>query len=82
MPSNLLIKHTLCELFYTSPNFSQPSSRIALVYQSVCSRTIADRLQYGWMAEKNWSSTSYRLFSLWSCNIPWHVASIAASVLR
>ena len=26
------------------PNFSQPSSRIALVYQSVCSRMIADRL--------------------------------------
>ena len=26
------------------PNFSHPSSRIALVYQSFCSHTIADRL--------------------------------------
>ena len=36
---------------HTRPNFSQPSSRIALVYQSVCSRTIADRLQYDWITE-------------------------------
>ena len=35
------------------PNFSQPSSRIALVYQSFFSRTIADRLYYDWMVEKN-----------------------------
>ena len=28
------------------PNFLQPSSRIALVFQSACSRTIADRLCY------------------------------------
>ena len=41
------------------PNFSQPSSCIALVYQSACSRTIADRLLYDWIAEKkNWSSGS------------------------
>ena len=32
--------------------FSQPSSRIGLVYQSVCSRTIADRLYYNRIAEK------------------------------
>ena len=31
---------------YTRPNFSQPSSRIALVNQSFCSHTIADRLLY------------------------------------
>ena len=37
----------------TRPNFSQPSSRIALVYQSFCSRTIADRLLYDGIAEKN-----------------------------
>ena len=36
----------------TRPNFSQPSSRIAFVYQSFCSRTIADRLLYDWIAEK------------------------------
>ena len=34
------------------PKFIQSSSRIALVYQSVCSRTIADRLQYNWIAKK------------------------------
>ena len=37
----------------TSPNFSQPSSRMALVYQSFFSRMIADRLLYDWIAEKN-----------------------------
>ena len=36
----------------TRPNFSQPSSRIALVYQSFCSRMIADRLLYDWITEK------------------------------
>ena len=35
------------------PNFSQPSSLIALVYQSVSSRTITDRLLYDWIAETN-----------------------------
>ena len=33
--------------------FFQASSRIALVYQSVCSRTIADRLYSDWIVEKN-----------------------------
>ena len=41
----------------TRPNFSQPSCHIALIYQSVCSCTIVDRLLYDWIAEKNWSST-------------------------
>ena len=36
----------------TRPNFSPPISRIALVYQSFCSRTVEDRLQYDWIAEK------------------------------
>ena len=31
--------------------FSHPSSRITLVYQSFCYRTIADRLYYDWIAE-------------------------------
>ena len=37
----------------TRPNFYQPFSRIALVYQLFCSRKIADRLLYDWIAEKN-----------------------------
>ena len=37
---------------HTRPKFSQPSSRFALVYQLVCSRTTADRLYYDWIAEK------------------------------
>ena len=41
----------------TRPIFSQPSSRIALAYQSVCSRTITDRLYSDWIAEKNWTGT-------------------------
>ena len=36
-----------------SPNFFPPSSCIALIYQSFCSCTVADRLQYDWMAEKS-----------------------------
>ena len=36
----------------TRPNFSQPSSRIALVYQSFCSHTIADWLLYDWITKK------------------------------
>ena len=32
--------------------FSLPSSRIDLVYQSFCSRTIADRLYSDWFEEK------------------------------
>ena len=34
------------------PNFSQPSSCIALVYRSFFSRTIANQLLYDWIAEK------------------------------
>ena len=45
------------EAAHTRPNFSQPSSRIALIYQSFVSRTTADRLYYDWIAEKNWSSS-------------------------
>ena len=37
----------------TRPNFSHPSSRFAVVYQSFCSRMIADRLYYDWIAGKN-----------------------------
>ena len=32
------------KLELTRPNFARPSSRIALVYQFFCSRTIADQL--------------------------------------
>ena len=42
-------------IMHTRPNLSQPSSRFGLVYQSVCSRTIANILNYDWIAEKNWS---------------------------
>ena len=34
------------------PNFSQPSSRIALVFQLVWSRTIVDLLYYDWITRK------------------------------
>ena len=37
----------------TRPNFSQPFSRFAVVYQSVCCRTITDRLQYDCIRGKN-----------------------------
>ena len=37
-----------------------PSSRIALVYQSVCSRTIADQLLYDWITEKKVCSRSQK----------------------
>ena len=37
---------------HTRPNFSQSSSRIALVYQLVCSRTIADWRYSDWIADK------------------------------
>ena len=37
----------------TRPNIFHPSSRFAVVYQSFCSRTTADRLYYDWIAEKN-----------------------------
>ena len=37
----------------TRPNFFEPCSHIALIYQSFCCRTIADRLFYNWIAEKN-----------------------------
>ena len=39
------------QLFLTRPNFLQPSSHIALVYQSVCSGTMADQLYYDWIAK-------------------------------
>ena len=45
------------------PNFSYPSSPISLAYQSVCSCSRANQLQYDWIAEKNgrdWSNFSYR----------------------
>ena len=35
---------TTSSIWITRPNISQPSSRITLIYHSVCSRTIADRL--------------------------------------
>ena len=41
---------------FTRSNFYQPSSHIALVYQSFCCRTIADRLYYDWIAEKIWTT--------------------------
>ena len=34
-------------------HFSEPSSHIALVFQSFCSRTIADRIYYNRIAEKD-----------------------------
>ena len=37
----------------TRATYFQPSSCIALIYQSTRSCTIADRLQYEWAAEKN-----------------------------
>ena len=37
-------------MHYTHTNFSQPSNRIALVYQAVYSRTVADQLYYDWIA--------------------------------
>ena len=35
------------------PIFFQASFRIALVYQSICCRTITNRLYYNWIDEKN-----------------------------
>ena len=40
-------------LLSTHPNFSHPSGRIALVYQSFCSHAIADQLYYDWIVEQN-----------------------------
>ena len=37
------------------PNFYSPFSRIALVFLSVCSRTIVDRIYYDRIALKNWT---------------------------
>ena len=44
-----------CFTFPTRSNFSQASSRIALIYQSVCCRTIADRLQNDGIAQFFWT---------------------------
>ena len=44
-------KHVLVRS--TRQKFSQPSSCIALVYQSFCSRAIADRLYSDWIVQKN-----------------------------
>ena len=41
--------------FNPRSNFSQPSSGIALAYQSFCSRRIVDRLYCNWIAEKIWT---------------------------
>ena len=46
---------------------TDPSSRIALVYQSFCCRTIADRLNYDWIAEKNPDGNSAPLLHPVSC---------------
>ena len=52
------------------PNFFQSSSCIALVYQSFCSRTIADQLYYDRIAEFFWSSGCSRV----------HVRSLALPI--
>ena len=44
---------------HTRLNLFQLSSRIALVFQSVCSRTITDRLYYDWVAEYIWTGNKY-----------------------
>ena len=48
----------------THPIFSQLSSGIALVFQSVSSRTIADRLYYNWSGI--WSSTRWTFQNTWT----------------
>ena len=50
MADNFEEKHS--SLVFPS-NFFLTFSRIALFFQLVCSRTIADRLNYNWMAGKN-----------------------------
>ena len=41
-----------CVSFQIKGQIFSVLSRIAVVYQSVCCRTIADRLKYNWIAEK------------------------------
>ena len=53
--------NTRSDFFGAHPNFSPPSSRIALVYQSFSSHTIADCLQYDWIAEKKLVEKSHLL---------------------
>ena len=53
--------------FTTRSNFSQPFSCIAIVFQWVCSHTMADRLYYNWIAEKNWTGSFLKLISQRSC---------------
>ena len=61
---------------YTRPNIFQPSSCIALVYQSICSRTIADRLQYNWIAEKNLAE-----YNLCTISYYWKTISTVVSLV-
>ena len=53
--------HPKVKKLHTRPNFCWPSSRIALVYESFCSRTIADQLLYDWITENfGWVVNPFR----------------------
>ena len=47
------VKVTFAIFLATRPKHFQPSSCIALVYQLLFCHTIADRLHYDWIAEKD-----------------------------
>ena len=55
--------------FSSRPIFFPPSSRIAFVYQSVCRRTISDRLYYDWIVEKKLDGSSSSSSSSFVCDL-------------
>ena len=65
---------------WTRPNFSQPSIRIALIYQSFFSRTKADRLLHDWIAEINLVDSMILLLSSQnhSMTLPYSTQKISA----